>query len=241
MAEMGLGYGSECHLLRYLGRHRKRLDQIVKASVGAEEIDWLDWDFDASKTMLDRELKGVDFLETTNHAHKNWPSFWPQSGNQPNWDAVARIHVNGVSEWLLVEAKANIQELKSWCKADPTGGLPLITRSLTKVKSNLGVAEECDWLNGYYQYCNRIAVLEFLNRFGTPSRLLFVYFVGDKIRPGAMCPAKVADWQTALIKQKEHVGLDKPHGLSNRVHEIYLDVYVKPTAPKIETATAPPN
>ena len=36
VAEMGLGYGSECHLLRYLGRHRRRLDQIVKTSVGAE-------------------------------------------------------------------------------------------------------------------------------------------------------------------------------------------------------------
>ena len=34
MAEMGDGYGSECHLLRYLGRHRDRLDNTFAYFVG---------------------------------------------------------------------------------------------------------------------------------------------------------------------------------------------------------------
>lgn len=29
MGEMGMGYGSECHLLRYLGRHRRALDARI--------------------------------------------------------------------------------------------------------------------------------------------------------------------------------------------------------------------
>ena len=93
---------------------------------------------------------------------------------------MAHIRVNGVDEWLLVEAKTNIQELKSSCKAYSAGGLPLITRSLAKIKSNLGVAEDRDWLNGYHQYCNRRAVLDFLSRQNIPARMMFIYFIGDK-------------------------------------------------------------
>ena len=29
MAEMDMGYGSECHLLRYLGRHRTLIEQRI--------------------------------------------------------------------------------------------------------------------------------------------------------------------------------------------------------------------
>jgi len=93
--------------------------------------------------------------------------------------------LHALDEWLLVEAKANIQELKSSCGAKEKGqrsegGRKLIAHTLAAVKSTLGVAEDRDWLNGYYQYCNRIAVLEFLNRQKVPTRLMFIYFVGDK-------------------------------------------------------------
>jgi hypothetical protein len=33
MAEMGAGYGSECHLLRYLGRHRNRFDYLIREKI----------------------------------------------------------------------------------------------------------------------------------------------------------------------------------------------------------------
>jgi hypothetical protein len=126
-------------------------------------------------------LKGLDFLGPDyDPVHVKWKQVWPQRGNAPNWDAVARITKNGVSEWLLVEAKANLQELQSSCQASPQGGRPLITCMLKATKAALGVAADRDWLNGYYQLCNRLAVLDFLNRNGVPSRLMLIYFVGDR-------------------------------------------------------------
>jgi hypothetical protein len=43
MAEMGNGYGSECHLLRYLGRHRTELDKRVREETGGQHVEWLDY------------------------------------------------------------------------------------------------------------------------------------------------------------------------------------------------------
>src|SRR5687767_942310 len=90
MAEMGIGYGSECHLLRYLGRHRDELNRRVSAVTGATSISWLDSPYDPEKTWLDGEWKGLDFLPANEQAKKVWPTYWPQTGNQPNWDAVGR-------------------------------------------------------------------------------------------------------------------------------------------------------
>ena len=67
-----------------LGRHRNRLDRIVRSLVRAEEIGKVDWNFDPSKTWLDGELKGLEFLPLDNPTRKNWSGFWPQRGNQPN-------------------------------------------------------------------------------------------------------------------------------------------------------------
>ena len=34
MAEMGLGYGSEFQLLRFLGHHRDELNELIHESIG---------------------------------------------------------------------------------------------------------------------------------------------------------------------------------------------------------------
>lgn len=54
MADMSAGFGSECHLLRYLGRHRNLLDQRVLNLTGADTVTWLDHPFDPNKTRLAR-------------------------------------------------------------------------------------------------------------------------------------------------------------------------------------------
>jgi hypothetical protein len=72
MAEMGIGYGSECHLLRYLGRHRHVLDQAVCKVTGADAVDWLDYPFDQSRTWGDGEWKGLDFLPENSEAIEVW-------------------------------------------------------------------------------------------------------------------------------------------------------------------------
>jgi hypothetical protein len=47
MGKMGYGYGSECHLLRWMGRHRKAFDVAVLSAIKREgsKIDWLDFNF----------------------------------------------------------------------------------------------------------------------------------------------------------------------------------------------------
>jgi hypothetical protein len=44
--EMGMGYGSECHVLRYLGRPFD--DQVLRVT-GGDRLGWLDFGFDPSR------------------------------------------------------------------------------------------------------------------------------------------------------------------------------------------------
>jgi len=99
VAEIGMGYGSECHLLRYLGRHRELLDEKVREAVGAEAIRWLDFHFDRRRKWHDGERKALDFLEHNSPIQQSWSEFWPQRGEPPNWDAVAKITVADLDEW----------------------------------------------------------------------------------------------------------------------------------------------
>ena len=64
MADIGDGYGSECHFLRWMGRHRKLFDERVSAAVSrpGEAINWLDFKFAPNKKWPDAELKGLEFL-----------------------------------------------------------------------------------------------------------------------------------------------------------------------------------
>jgi hypothetical protein len=177
MGKIGYGYGSECHLLRYLGRHRNLLDAKVAAETASECIEWIDFDFDPATAWGDGEPRGLGFLPP-GPVKTAWQAFWPSRGNPPNWDAVARIEIAGRSEWLLVEAKGNVEELNSSCGAKLQGGRAQIEAVMTRTKDALGVAPERDWLNGYYQFANRLAVLHFLTsngRTGAPAIHIFLW------------------------------------------------------------------
>jgi len=159
------------------------------------------------------------------HAHAAWKQWWPQRGGIHNWDAVGQIRLGGVEEWLLVEAKANWQELWSDCRASPRGGLGKIERAFGGTKQALGVPEDRDWLHGYYQLCNRVAALYFLNEHGVPARLLCIYFTGDKgDPPRRTCPKNEEGWQESLRAQDEHVGLPRGHILEARTHKMFLPI-----------------
>ncbi|MEC5383832.1 hypothetical protein VSX64_24215, partial [Aurantimonas sp. C2-6-R+9] len=224
LGRMGSGYGSECHLLRFLGRHRKLLNQTVADVVGAEEVDWLDYPFDPEDEWRDGEWKGLAFLREDAVVQQAWRDAWPARGNPPNWDAVGRVRIGSAWEWLLVEAKANLEELSSSCQAKKEGGRSLIESTLSMSKQKLGVDADRDWLNGFYQYCNRVAVLSFLQDQGIPARLLFVYFTGDRSGPGRTCPQDVEGWAPVLRAQTEHVGLPVVHPLKDRIHRTFVPV-----------------
>ncbi len=222
MAGIGPGYGSECHLLRYLGRHRALLDRAVLTATGAAGVEWLDFPFDASRDWGDGEWKGLEFLAPDSPARKAWSEAWPARGNPPNWDAVARIEHDSGPEWLLVEAKANAEELASTCAASDAGGRALIAATLARTKAALGVDAGRDWLAGHYQYANRMAVLHLLVATGEEARLLFIYFTGDR-HPTATCPADEAEWESFLGAQAAHIGLPAGHPLADRVHTVFLE------------------
>lgn len=217
-------YGSERHLLRYLGRHRAEFDRRVLDATGGEAIDWLDFPFEPTRPWLDGEWKGLDFLPAGHPGRVAWSGAWPARGNAPNWDAVARLRTAGGEEWLLVEAKAHLGELASACAADAErGGRRRIAELMARVREALGAAPDRDWLNGYYQMANRLAVLHVLGAAGVPARLLFIYFTGDT-NPHGVCPADAAGWADALAAQDRHLGLRPDHSLAGRVHRLFLEV-----------------
>jgi hypothetical protein len=119
MGMMGAGYGSECHLLRYLGRHRALLAQRVLEVTGATAVEWLDSPFERNRAWQDGEWKGLDFLSEDARAKAAWRSTWPQRGNAPNWDAIGRLRFGSDEAWLLVEAKANVEELRTLVPGEP--------------------------------------------------------------------------------------------------------------------------
>jgi hypothetical protein len=225
VGKIGDGYGSEWHLLRFLGRHREELNRRVIESVGCDRIEWLDFGFDARGNEGDSELRGIDFLNPGLALQRAWSDFWPQSGNVHNWDAIAKITCSGSDEWLLVEAKAHTGEVTSSCGATSESSITQIKRAFSETKRALAIPDRFDWLHPYYQLCNRVAVLHFLRTQGIPARLLFIYFLGDT-NPSreAECPKAPVQWQTVIDRELQHVGLNRPRPFSDRIHHIFLDV-----------------
>ena len=281
MANIGYGYGSECHLLRWMGRHRDKLNAEVAKKVGTDKtlINWLDFKFasDGSKRWPDKELEGLEFLREDEYARikGRWQEFWPQGKGIMNWDAVARIGPEN-KEYLLVEAKAHIEEMKSCCenkiakalwekaeKRIENLNLPFINDFLkqgdysNRAKDNLGkicnafnnlkrllkvqrqetYGDKCDlsekifytkeWLYGFYQTANRLAVLDFLNNntHGIATRLLFIYFYGDKLPADKNRPQNKREWESAILKQNDYLGIPDKHHLIQKIDKLFLPVW----------------
>lgn len=234
MAKMSNGYGSEFHLLRYLGYHRKELNRQVEEVMGGRVIEWLDFCF-GGEGKLDCEWKGVDFVDAASGVKSAWLECWPQSGNVPNWDAVGRFASDSGTEYLLVEAKAHVEELQCSCttkEAKNKGGLDKIKEALeTTIKANGFAADVDRWLRPYYQCANRLAHLHFLIEHGIPARLVFIYFCGDDwggktLSKGKLpiCPKGQNEWTDPLQKMHDHLGLKGQSELEKRVHKIFLPV-----------------
>ena len=224
MGRIGHGYGSEWHLLRYLGRHRNNLDITIQDAMSCGELEWLDFGFDPNNPWHDAECKGLDFLGDNSVLQDSWRKYWPQGSGIHNWDAVARASLDGGTEWILVEAKANLEELKSVCKAENKESLIKINAAFDATKKALGVPAEADWMGPYYQYCNRVAALHFLSSHGVTARLLFIYFCGDKGDARRTCPENPEAWKESLGELAQHVGIPGGHFLEGRIHTLFLPV-----------------
>jgi hypothetical protein len=106
MAKMGKGYGSEYHLQRHLCGGSNIMEGAVAQCLGVKptEVEWV-----KPPDAEHREWKGMDFLRQDEGVTSKWRQFWPQRGNPPNWDVVAKIRTSQTEEWVLFELKPTIQ------------------------------------------------------------------------------------------------------------------------------------
>jgi hypothetical protein len=99
---------------------------------------------------------------------------------------------------------------------------------LGDTKRELRIDGAGDWTKGYYQHCNRVALLHFLLKNGVDARLVFVFFCGDREnlgRAGRVCPASEAGWKDALEAQERHVGIPKTNQILERIHAVFAQTY----------------
>jgi len=229
MGRIGFGYGSEWHLLRHLGYHREYLSLKTLNITGGNSIEWLDSNFSPRNEPLqdDKEFIGLEFIQNEQVKEK-WRLFWAQRGNSQNWDAVGKIHFDNQDEWLLVEAKGYIGELNSSCGAENLESKRSIFSALQKTSQAFGNKSKPieNWLENYYQYANRLAVLHFLMNECAPLvnvRLLFIYFYGEN-RENLECPQNKQEWLPAIQEMNDWLGVDKNCELAKRIHYLFLPV-----------------
>jgi hypothetical protein len=125
-------------------------------------------------------------------------SFWPPRG--PQWDALG---IGSDGTIVLIEAKARIHELVSSCGA-LSASTRRIATALAGAKPAFSAPVTADWLNGYYQYANRLAHLEFFRAHGVEALMVFVYFCGAAEVSG---PASPEEWRPALDAMAGHLGV----------------------------------
>lgn len=269
MGDMALGYGSEFHLLRWLGRHRRLFTEKVcdvanrAAKRGWKHIDWLDFEFADGRLVPDSELYGPEFLtigtdrgkwpkewEKVHEELRNGPFKWPDvdSKYMMNWDVVG---VADDGTYILGEAKAHIEEIGATCSAT-SENRTIINDALELPKGEdfFNAKEGRDWLGKYYQLANRLYMVSLLERCGLKAVFLYILFTGDKFpgRAKEKCPQKMegkGGWREALTKEYDALGLDEESPYFQE-HVIELELPVVDSQPgsgvwKRGVAVVPPQ
>jgi hypothetical protein len=155
-----------------------------------------------------------------------WTGFWPQSGRPQMSDGWAVVRFkDGTEEILIAEAKANSPEIETPGTGSKGAGRAKILSALDKTKLFLNVTGDAIWHETYYQFCNRLTALYFLNEQAeVPSRLLMIYFIGDQFPDGRDCPQSQDAWKPLISKMHQAIKLPPDHSYSSRVIEIFPNV-----------------
>jgi len=235
MAKIGMGYGSECHLLRWMGRHRNSFNKAIMNAMGKStsdaRIDWLDFNFNYVKDKwYDSELKGLEFIDSESVV-SGWKEVWPTSGEQHNWDAVGWLVSSDFKskgheerDIILVEAKAHTQELLSKCKATSVVSISKISRAFKRTAESLNIEyNESHWLYSYYQLANRLVLFDYLKRNNYNPHIVLVYFIGDVRDSKYNCPKDVLGWESSLYIQDRALGIEKLYNSEN-IHKVFIHV-----------------
>ena len=231
-----LGYGSAWHLLRLMGYHRAYFSRFICDEINADEILWSDFvpglqedRYEGDRYIRERELVRLEFLPADHPLQEKYAEVWPETKKtsaQQNWDAVGKVRFGETWEWLLVEAKANLEEVKNdGCKANWEPSKKLIGSSLDATRDRMGIDKSKVWFDSYYQYANRLVTIDFLNRNDQPARMLFLYFCGDHGGEKRTCPETSSQWETRISTVHDTLGLvGNSANLAERMHEIFFDL-----------------
>jgi len=242
---MGLGYGSEFQLLRFMGRHRHELERTIidalqekQQTINDKNFDWLDFEYsDVNKVITgDRELYGLSFLEKKidKGLYDKITSALQKAGsfisNWQHWDAVFVLD----DCFYFVEAKAYTGELYS---TNDHGGSSK-KEILNFMRENMqpyGIEVDENWLDSYYQFANRISMMAFLNQNGLNAKAIYIYFengynkrqvIGQGIESVSDKGAGKMEFDEAIQKELSHLNIEKAN-LSELVVHIYINATPK--------------
>lgn len=218
---MAIGYGSEFHLLRFMGRHRKDLNKAILKAIDMDaKINWLDFPYNNTSKEYDKEFIAVDFLNSQKDYPKiknEWEKFWPHKKNAMNWDAVARIG----DEWLLVEAKAHAGELISDSKAG-IKSRKLIQDKFDDLGTDKGI-NTSGWLKKFYQKANRLLFLYFLQKQCIKAKLVFIYFLnGYEVDNNKNIRTK-DEWEKVIDQQDKYLNISDNNWVKDNVFNVFID------------------
>ena len=208
--------GSQRWLQELVNQRPDLLADALRLRLGLNGNDTITW-LSPLKADNYAEYQDEDFLNLLSIHLENRPlhSFWPLGG--PVWDGLGKTSRGDV---ILVEAKAHIPELASSCKASPQS-LKLIQDGLAEAAAFYGAASTAGWLQGHYQYANRLAHLYFLRQVnGIPAWLIFLYFINANDMAG---PTSAEAWRSTIEGIHAHLAI-KRDKLGPYVIDIFLDV-----------------
>lgn len=237
MGSMGYGYGSEFHLLRWMGRHREEFTRRVAERIGSQTVTWFDFNFNNKNPIPDEEIHGFSFLnqgKCQNQSkdllervrNKKLWCYWPGRGNSISWDAVGQTESG---RFVLCEAKAHTEELVSSISRKTTiDSKTTIFKALEGTKKHIGIDSKSDWREKYYQLANRLYVQAVLDDVGIDAVLLNIYFMGDAFPPSkaVQCPATEVEWERAIKKEHETLGIPREGNvfIDKHVFDLFLPV-----------------
>ena len=145
-------------------------------------------------------------------------SFWPNT-RHPQWDAIGIAPDNSL---VLVEAKANIEEVKSKIRATDSSSKEIIKSTIFNELDN-----NDKWLTMYYQIANRLVFLKKIKEhYGSTRNVycVFLYFADDFTLDGtSRKKASKVEWEEKISSIHKEVSI--PDSIRNNIKEIIVDIW----------------
>ena len=234
MAEIGYGYGSEWHLMRFMARHRDVLEEIIRRELGVDDnnkdvFHWLDFDFNINGNgiTLDDELKGLSFIDKASNIvfdpevvktiDSHYIKGWKSGRGAQSWDAVFTYN----NTIYLVEAKARIGEIKDSRKNHGGESKEIIKDLMTNQLIKFGIQVSDAWMGEYYQLANRLTTAALLNNCGIKAKCLYLYFLNGYDKPNDNQNAEEKSFKKAVDDEMNALGLDP-----DSVKQLYIGIYI---------------